>query len=261
MRPALPPEVIVLEGTDLEGAWDRFEVFEALHHGMQICNPMTSRDLDTVLDRLDITAGDRMIDIACGHGELLIRAAERSPITGVGLDLSPWALARAAAEAARRAPGADLAWWLGDGKALSRDSWDVIACLGASWIWNGFGGTARALAVRSRPGTAVAIGDLVLKPGVDPAEIRREHGTVLSLSDQADILTGRGFEHLEPFVASEDGLAGYDRRTAASAEEWARRNPGKRAEQYLEEQRSWAEDHRRDREFMSWVVWTARYSG
>jgi len=258
VRPDLPPGCIVLPGTDVEGAWERFEVFEALHHGMRICNPMQGSDLDIILGGLDPAAGDHMIDIACGHGELLIRAAERSAIRGVGIDLSPWVLVRASDEAARRVPTANLSWWLGDGKALPTESWDVLACLGASWIWNGFLGTARALAARSRPGAAMAIGDLVMKEGADPAAIREEYGAVLTLSDQVEILRESGFDHLDRIVISDGGFEAYDRRTAQSAEEWVRLHPGPRADQYLEDQQSWAEDHRRDREFLSWVVWTGR---
>ena len=261
MRRDLPRELVVLPGTDVEGAWERFEVFEALHHGMQICNPMQGSDLDLILGRLDPAPGDRMIDIACGHGELLIRAAERSAIDGVGLDLSPWVLLRASEEAARRIPTAPLSWWLGDGKALPLDAWDVLVCLGGSWIWNGFAGTARALAARSRSGAAVAIGDLVLKDGADPAAIREAYGAMLSLSDQHELMRRSGFDDLDHLVATEEAFDDYDRRVAESAAEWARRHPGPRAQQYLADQADWAADHRRDREFLSWVVWTGRRVG
>ncbi|MBU1493595.1 MAG: methyltransferase domain-containing protein [Actinobacteria bacterium] len=261
MRPDLPPGIVVLPGTDVEGAWERFEMFEALHHGMRICNPMHGSDLDEVLGHLDPAAGDRMIDIACGHGELLIRAAERAPIEGVGVDLSPWVLARAAGEAASRVPDARLSWWLGDGKALPKEPWDVVTCLGASWIWNGSAGTARALAARSRPGAAVAIGDLILKQGADPAAIRQEYGAVLTQADYARLLAESGFDHLDCMVLPTEAFEAYDRRVAESAAEWAIRHPGPDADRYLEEQRTWAEDHRRDRQFLSWVVWVGRRAG
>jgi SAM-dependent methyltransferase len=138
MRPDLPAGLVVLPGTDVEGAWQRFEVFEALHHGTTICNPMQPAEVDAVIGLLDPADDDRMIDIACGHGELLIRTAGQADVVGVGLDLSPWVLARAARHAAARVPEARLSWWLGDGKALPVQPWDVVTCLGAPWIWNGF---------------------------------------------------------------------------------------------------------------------------
>ena len=260
MRPGLPDGLVVLPGTDVEGAWERFEVFEALHHGTSICNPMQPAEVDAVVGLLDPAAGDRMIDIACGHGELLIRTAGRADIDGVGLDLSPWVLARAARHAAARVPEARLSWWLGDGKALPVEPWDVVTCLGASWIWNGFGGTARALAARSRPGTAVAIADLALKPGADADALGEGFGTVLDRDGQARILGDHGIGRLEQVVVSEDGLADYDRRTAESARLWAAQHPGPRAEEYLAFQQGWEQDHRRDRQILDWIVWVGRAS-
>ena len=70
----------MLPGTDVEGEWERFRIFEALHHRMRICNPMTSADLDAVADVLDPQPEQSALDIACGHGELLIRLAERAAI-------------------------------------------------------------------------------------------------------------------------------------------------------------------------------------
>jgi len=74
MRP-LDPAIRVLPGTDVQSAWDRFEVFEALHHTMQICNPMTSAQLDELINSLDLRAGMYVYDVACGYGELLRRCA------------------------------------------------------------------------------------------------------------------------------------------------------------------------------------------
>lgn len=261
MRPSLPDGLVVLPGTDVEGCWERFEVFEALHHLTPICNPMRPHEVDAVVGLLDPGGGDRMIDIACGHGELLIRAAAAAGVEGVGVDLSPWALARAAAAAASRVPGARLSWWLGDAKHLPVEPWDVVTCLGAPWIWNGFAGTARAIAARCRPGAAVAIADLALKPGVGPDALGENAGTMLTRRRQARILADRGFTGLEMLVVAEDGLADYDRRTAESARAWAEQHPGPPAEEHLAVQRSWADDHRRDRQVLDWVVWVGRASG
>ena len=157
--PLLPPEIRVLPGTDVEGAWDRFEVFEALHHGMRICNPMTGADLDVVLDALAPHPGERWLDVACGHGELLIRGAERAEIAGVGVDLSPWVLVRSLEAALERKVANRLEWRLGDAHDLGKDErFDIVSCLGASWIWHGFAGTARATdAARTSDDTSSAV--------------------------------------------------------------------------------------------------------
>lgn len=260
-HPALPAEVVVLPGTDVEGAWERFHVSEALHHSMNICSPMTGADLDAVLGCLDLGPGDRMLDVGCGHGELLIRAAERIAVDATGLDLSPWVLVRAIEESRKRDITGSLSWWLGDGKDLPRDHWDALTCLGASWIWNGFSGTATAAAARSRPGGVVAIGDLVLKRGCDPAAIAARYGRVLTLDEQRGILREAGFDPFDRIVASDTAFDGYEARVARSAGEYARLHPGEQAERCLADQRRWTADHQRDREFLTWVVWMGRRTG
>jgi len=260
-HPALPAEIVVLPGTDVDGAWERFQVSEALHHSMSICSPATGPDLDEVLGYLDLGPDDRMLDVACGHGELLIRAAGRTAVDATGLDLSPWVLVRAIEESHRRDPAGSLSWWLGDGKDLPRDQWDVLTCLGASWIWNGFSGTAMAAAARTRPGGAVAIGDLVLKQGFDPAGIAAAHGRVLTLDDQRQILRDAGIDPRDCIVASDAAFDAYEERVALSAAEYARLHPGEPAERCLADQRQWAADHRRDREFLTRVIWVGRRAG
>ena len=255
----VPPEVVILPGTDIDGEWERFEVFEALHHGMHICNPMTSEHLDALIDALGPTAGDRMLDIACGHGELLIRAAERATVRAVGVDLSPWALVRALETTKQRTTIGTVEWLLGDAKRAGREErYDIVTCLGASWIWHGFLGTARAVADRSVPGGRVAIGDLRLAEDVDPAAFADAHGSFPTLEAQAQMLESAGIEVVDRIESGLTGWDAYQDRIMRSVEAWQRAHPGPRSDGYVAEQRRWQQDHLRDREFLRWTVWVGR---
>jgi len=82
-HPPLPPDVVVLPGTDLEGEWERFRIFEALHHGMRICNPMTEADLDALIPRLDPADGSRVLvrnDMDLGYNGVVTPAVIRRTI-------------------------------------------------------------------------------------------------------------------------------------------------------------------------------------
>ena len=74
--------------------WKFFAVGHARH---QICNPTNSAKLDELVELLELPEGARMLDFACGKGELLVRAAKRWKARGVGVDLSPFAVADARA--------------------------------------------------------------------------------------------------------------------------------------------------------------------
>lgn len=257
-HPPLPGGVVVLPGTDVEGEWERFEVFQALHHTMRICNPMSGDDLDALLDALGPSGGETMLDLACGHGELLLRAAERAAVTGIGVDLSPWALHHAAVSAAGRRLRGSVEWWLGNARDARPGPCDLVTILGASWVWHGFAGTVRAAADRAVPGGRLAVGDLQLRPGVDAARVASERGRMMTRDEQAAALDRCGVDPIEILDPGREGWDRYRAGNTASARAWAERHPGPRADEHLKELERWAADHDRDVEILAWTVWVGR---
>jgi SAM-dependent methyltransferase len=258
-HPPLPADIRVLPDTDVEGAWERFYPFEALHHLHTICNPMRPAELSAVVDTLGPTDRNHAIDVACGHGDLLLDLARRASILGVGVDLSPWVLLRARDRASSADLPGSLQWWLGDGRSVPRSPrWDITTCLGGSWIWHGFEGTTRALAARLRPGGRLAVGDLQLR---DPAERVRlqeagapEAATATS-DEQKAVLNRLDLEVMAEIVAPDEAWEDYHRTVIASAESYVREHPDA---DYRHLADSWMEDFQRDRQTLAWSVWVAR---
>ena len=258
-HPPLPADILVLPDTDVEGAWERFYPFEALHHLHTICNPMRPSELSTVIDALGPADRDPAIDIACGHGDLLLDMAHRSSINGVGVDLSPWVLLRARDRAASADLSGTLQWWLGDGRSVPHGGrWDIATCLGGSWIWHGFEGTTRALAARLRPGGRLAVGDLRLR---DPADRERlqeagaPEAATATGDEQRGILNRLGLEVITEIVAPDEAWEGYHRTVIASADAYAAEHPDA---DYRGLAASWMEDFQRDRQTLAWAVWVAK---
>jgi SAM-dependent methyltransferase len=261
-HPPLPSDILVLPDTDVEAAWERFYPFEALHHLHEICNPMRPGDLTAVIDALGPTGKTHAIDVACGHGDLLLEIAQRAAIYGVGVDLSPWVLIRARSRAEQAELQGSLEWWLGDGKAVPRrPSWDVATCLGASWIWHGFEGTARALTARLRPGGRLAIGDLRLRDEADrdrlPGAGLAEMAATATRHEQAAKLTGLGLELISEIIAPDEAWEHYHQTVIESADAYAVEHP---EADYRAMAATWMEDFQRDREYLTWTVWVARKS-
>ncbi len=253
----------MLPGTDLESAWRRFASFEALHHRLDICNPISSRDLDEVVDALQPVDGDRVIDVACGHGELLLRLAAGAAIDGVGVDLSPWAISRAARRAARRGLQERLAWWLGDGAGLpAHPAWTIASCLGASWIWNGFAGTAAALAARVMPGGRVALGDVRARSAAAKAALAERglpSAAAPTESEQLAVLERSGLTPLAHVDPGPGALGAYYQRVVASAAAWASRHP---EDDYRHQATAALEEFRFEEPHLEWTVWIAqRHNG
>jgi SAM-dependent methyltransferase len=64
--------------------------------------PTPADAIEALIELAQVSAADVLYDLGCGDGRLLVRAAERTGCTGVGIDVDPAQLraAEAAAEAA-----------------------------------------------------------------------------------------------------------------------------------------------------------------
>ena len=69
---------------------DMWKYFGITHRDHVVCNPTSSEKLDELVGLLPLQPNSRVLDIACGKAELLLRIAERYQTTGVGVDISPY---------------------------------------------------------------------------------------------------------------------------------------------------------------------------
>lgn len=255
--PELHPDIERSTDLDIDSLWDRFEIFEAFHHELTIDSPMSSDDLDEVVTLLSPTCGAAVLDIACGHGELLRRLATTADVSATGVDLSPW-MVRSAHALATQAD-LDISWHLAEGKDFAVDQrFDIVTCLGGSWIWHGFGGTVRALAQRTAPGGHIAVGDMHLRDGLDAAEITKSHGAVESIDELEAHFGTHGLDIVGRVNTSDDAWDDYVSQSRRCVESWARHHPGPRSESYLDDWQQWKDDQARDREILTWSVWVAQ---
>lgn len=105
----------------------------------------------------------RLLDLGCGRGEMLVRAAERHGAGGVGVDRDADLIAVAREQAAARAPAAALAFHAADAVAFddaAHGPFDLAACVGASHVFGGFAATVRRLLEAVLPGGYVLVGDV-----------------------------------------------------------------------------------------------------
>lgn len=141
--------------------WRYFDVIHGLH---TYCNPVSRESVLELEAVLDLQPEMRVLDIASGLGEMLIGFSERHGVSGVGVDISPYAVRRAEARKAKRAPDADLVFvemGAADYEPPSDPSalFDVVMCIGASWIWNGYPGTLEAMRCFLKPGGLIVNGE------------------------------------------------------------------------------------------------------
>ena len=126
----------------------------------RIHNPLTSEKLATLGRALSPPPGTRMLDLACGTGELLCTWARDHQVSGTGVDLSTVFFAGAQARAAELGVADRVRFVHGDAADYVADQpVDIACCLGATWIGNGLVGTVELLRRSLRPGGMMLIGE------------------------------------------------------------------------------------------------------
>ncbi|MCH7679915.1 methyltransferase domain-containing protein [candidate division KSB1 bacterium] len=65
------------------------------HRDHLVCNPTSEARLDELVGLLPLKPGARVLDIACGKAELLLRIAVHHGASGIGVDISPYEVGEA----------------------------------------------------------------------------------------------------------------------------------------------------------------------
>jgi cyclopropane fatty-acyl-phospholipid synthase-like methyltransferase len=118
---------------------DRDRASAIAHTGIAIGNPVPAAVLDRFIRECALSHDDRILDVGCGRGELLLRAVELTGCAAVGIDQSPRQIAIARAEAQRRIPNAEVTFLEADAGAVRLEprSLRLVACVGSTHAYGG----------------------------------------------------------------------------------------------------------------------------
>jgi SAM-dependent methyltransferase len=134
--------------------------YSAIAHGeMAIMNPLAGSTLNEAIDELRLPSGSRILDLGCGKGEALRRVVERYDVHGVGVDLSPFALAQARAASMELRHGT---LQLVEADALTyraESSSDAVMAIGPGWEHDSFGALIRQVYPHATPGGLLLVAD------------------------------------------------------------------------------------------------------
>jgi SAM-dependent methyltransferase len=187
---------------------DRARISSITHGDLAFHNPLAPARVDEVLGLAALRAGDEILDVGCGAGELLIRAAERFGTAGLGIDDAEIQIDAARARGADRAPGVRFA--VTDAATLPAQAFDLTTCIGSL---HAVDGDLTRLAAATRPGGHVLIGDGYWRRPPEQPYLDALGATADELPDYATlILNGLRFAAEHP-----------DDPDAADARAWAER--------------------------------------
>jgi SAM-dependent methyltransferase len=232
------------------------EIAEAGH---RILDPFTDEKLRLLGEVAGVGPGTRILDLACGKGEMLCRWAEWFGSGGTGVDLSHVFLAAASARAAERGVADRLSFVQGDAGAYvaKEGAFDIASCIGATWIGGGLAGTIALLRSAIRPGGLLLVGEPFFHEP-PPAEALAAWGfseaeSYVSLAETGARLEAAGVELLEMVLADGDSWDRYEASQWRTISDWLAANPDD-------------PDHAAMREFLAngretYLRWGRRYLG
>lgn len=189
---------------------DFWKYYDVTHRQHLVCNPINVEKINELITLLALKPNSKVLEIAIGKGEFLIKLVESYNVSAIGVDLSPYYIADAKRKAKERVPNADLTLIEMDGADYQPDtpeSFDLACCLGASWIYNGHEGTLKYLMTQTKPNGLVVAGEpfWISKPPqeyFDLSEIKYEmFGTHAGNVEMGENL---GLKLLYTFVSTRD---------------------------------------------------------
>jgi SAM-dependent methyltransferase len=209
---------------------DRWKYFGITHRDHLVCNPTSSAKLDELVALLPLRSGSRVLDIACGKAELLLRIADRYDASGVGVDISPYEVEAARQRVATRGTENRIEIVESDGARYDVEpgSFDLAMCIGATWIWGGYRGTIEALKKIVVPGGLIVIGEpfKMQEPHEDYITAEPDFvPTLVTHADNVSIAQDAELTYLYALVSNQDDWDRYEGLQTRAAELYAMEHP------------------------------------
>jgi hypothetical protein len=238
------------------------EIAETYH---RILNPFTEDQLMLLGEICRLRAGIRQLDLACGKGEMLCRWAAEYGISGVGVDISSVFLDAAKRRAAELNVSEKVTFVEGDAGEYPRTThdFDVVSCIGATWIGNGLSGTLELMKQALERDGLLLVGEPYwIEPPPDAAYeamgIGRED--FVSLDETLDRFESAGMRLVEMVLADHSGWDRYEAPQWMAVDDFLRANPDDADAAALEE---WIRKNRRayltyGRRYFGWGVFVLR---
>jgi len=206
---------------------DKWKFFDITHREHIVCNPTSIEKLEQLVTLVRLKRDAHVLEIATGKGEFIIRLAEQYGIEGVGVDLSPYCIADAKRKHQKRAPDARLIFLEKDGADYAPEkpeSLDLVACIGASWIYGGHRGTLKALEAMAAQESWIVVGEPYWRqePQREYLEaIGEERHSFGTHNENVEAGHEFGLEVAYTLVTSQDDWDRYEGLQWYAAEEWA----------------------------------------
>jgi SAM-dependent methyltransferase len=241
----------------------RFHEIAETHH--RILNPFTEDQLMLLGEVCRLHSGIRQLDLACGKGEMLCRWAQTYKISGVGVDISAVFLTAAQKRAEELGVADKTTFTQEDAGKYPKEThdFDVVSCIGATWIGSGLLGTLELMKLPLKPKGLILVGEPYwIEPPPEEAYAAEGVGKddFVSLDGTLDRFESSGMNLVEMVLADHEGWDRYEAPHWMAVNDFLAANPN---DPDASELRKWMTDSRRaylryGRRYLGWGVFVLR---
>jgi len=188
--------------------------------------PLSEAHAEALIERLDISAAELILDLGCGWAEFLIRALETAGAgcAGIGVDTDGALLERAAGSVARSGLAEHVRL-----EQRPASEWvtaaDRVICIGASHAWGGTTAALQALRTVVSPGGRLLFGDGCWEGAPTAEALTIFGGDVLPLADLIEHALDAGWRLLSFSTADQREWDDFESSWRRGREEWLLAHP------------------------------------
>ena len=238
---------------------DFFDLKDISERYLEILNPSSQEKILLIGQMAGLKPGQRVIDFGCGFGEPLALWAEHYGISGMGIDIRRYACDRAAQKMIDRGLSQRLTIVCADAATypIEPQSFDVVACVGAVFIWGDLAKALQHLKAIIKPQGKVIIGEPYWKHSMVPPSDAQRRSSVLSESGIFQVVRAAGFDVEYVVHASADDWDRYEAANWRGLLHWIEENPQHPDRQQVIDHlhESQTEYTQWGREYLSWAMY------
>ncbi|WP_154942974.1 SAM-dependent methyltransferase [Micromonospora palomenae] len=210
---------------------DRQRLSSIAHSHHPIAAPISGVNVNRLLRRADRRPAARVLDLGCGEAAWAMQALALHPDGHAdGVDVSPYALERAAAAAAEQGLTDRLTLHERDARTYVPDGdYDLVLCVGSTHVFDGFAGTLRTAGRHVNSDGILLIGEGFWEAPPTPAALAALDAKPEDFPDLAglvDVAEGAGWTPVYAHVSDAAEWDDYEWSWVGSLTEWALDNPG-----------------------------------
>ncbi len=236
-----------------------FELKDISERYMELVNPTSPQKVLTIGQMAGLRPGSRVIDFGCGFGEALSLWARQYGISGIGIDIRENACTRARQKMAEQGLADRIEIVCGNAAEypFEQHAFDVAACIGATFIWDGFRPTIRKMKEAIRPAGKLVVGEAYWLKRTVPPEFAQQETSVLTEYQLLHMMREEAFDLQYVVRASHDDWDRYESDNWRGLIRWIKENPSHPGRQEVIDHLHTSQDEylSYSREYFGWALY------